>query len=67
MLNKYRVLNRRGRMNNMRYGRIPSRCGRNECKCLMRLDLKDKTDKKFYSDCYGGWYNFHMRNKLEIN
>ena len=38
----------------MRNKTLPTRCGRDKCQCLERLDLKDKKDKKFYNDCYDG-------------
>ena len=61
-----RTLTSFGKINHLRYGNIPTRCGREVCNCLMRLDLKDKKNKKFYNDCYDGWYNYAMRNMLEI-
>ena len=62
----FRTLTSFGRINHLRYGRLPSRCGRETCNCLVRLDLKDNKDKKIYNDCYDGWYNYAMRNMLEI-
>ena len=64
MLNRVKNLSR---INHLRYGRLPSRCGRETCHCLMRLDLNDKNNKKFYNDCYNGWYKYAMRNMLEIS
>ena len=66
MFQRVRNLSNIVRNNHLRYDRLPSRCGREKCYCLMKLDLKDDTDKKYYNDCYDGWYNFHMKNKLEI-
>ena len=65
-MKQFRTLTNFGRINNLRYDRLPTRCGRGTCHCLIRLDLKDKKGKKFYNDCYSGWYNFYMRNKLEL-
>ena len=67
MLTNVRTLSSLSRINHLRYGRLPSRCGREVCHCLIKLDLKDKKNKKFYNDCYNGWYNYTMRNMLEIN
>ena len=36
------------------------------CRCLIKLDLKNNKDKKYYNNCYDGWYNFYMGNKLEL-
>ena len=67
MFQKVRTLSSMSRINHLRYGRLPSRCGRETCHCLMKLDLKDKKDKKYYNDCYNGWYNYAMKNLLEFN
>ena len=66
MFQKVRTLSSTSRINHLRYGRLPSRCGRNVCECLVKLDLNDKNNKKFYNDCYNGWYKYAMRNMLEI-
>lgn len=66
MFQRVRNLSSFGRINHLRYGNIPSRCGREVCHCLIKLDLKDKQNKKIYNDCYDGWYKFYMRNKLEL-
>ena len=65
-MKQFRTLASFGRINHLRHGRLPSRCGRETCHCLLKLDLNDKKDKKFYNDCYNGWYNYAMRNMLEI-
>lgn len=62
----FRTLTSFGRINHLRYGRLPSRCGRNVCQCLIRLDLKDKKDKKTYNKCYDNWYRHNMINILEL-
>ena len=67
MIQKIRPLTSIGRINHMRYKTLPSRCGREVCRCLKRLDLKDKNNKKFYNDCYDGWYKYTMRNLLELD
>jgi hypothetical protein len=66
MYNRVKTLSSLSRINHLRYGRLPSRCGRDKCHCLIKLDLHNK-DKKFYNDCYNGWYKYTMRNMLEIN
>ena len=66
MIQRVRTLTSFGRINRMRYKTLPTRCGRENCHCLMRLDLKKDKDKKFYNDCYDGWYNYAMRNMLEL-
>ena len=67
MIQKIRTLTSFGRINHMRYKTLPSRCGRDKCHCLEKLDLKDKNNKKFYNDCYDGWYKYTMRNLLELD
>jgi hypothetical protein len=67
MYNRVKTLSSLSRINHLRYGRLPSRCGRETCNCLIRLDLKDKKDKKLYNNCYDGWYKYTMRNMVEIN
>lgn len=67
MFQKVRTLTSIGRFNNICHKTPPSRCGREVCNCLIKLDLKDKKDNKFYNDCYNGWYKYAMRNMLEIN
>ena len=67
MFQKVRTLTSIGRFNNIRHKTLPSRCGREVCNCLIKLDLKDNKDKKFYNDCYNGWYKYAMRNLIEIN
>ena len=62
----FRTLTSFGRINHLRYGRLPSRCGRETCNCLIRLDLKDKKDKKTYNKCYDNWYRHTMINILEL-
>jgi hypothetical protein len=42
MYNRVKTLSSLSRINHLRYGRLPSRCGRETCNCLIRLDLKDK-------------------------
>ena len=66
MFQRVRNLSSFGRINHLRYDNIPSRCGKEVCYCLIKLDLKDKQNKKIYKDCYDGWYKFYMRNKLEL-
>ncbi len=66
MFHKIKSLTSFGIINHMRYKTLPPRCGRNKCNCLMRLDLKNKDNRKFYNNCYDGWYNFYMRNLLEL-
>ena len=67
MIQKIRPLTSIGRINHMRYKKLPTRCGREVCQCLMKLDLNDKKDKKFYNNCYGGWFRYNMRNLLELD
>ena len=64
---QFRTLSSFGRINHLRYGRLPSRCGRNVCECLVKLDLKNHNDKKNYNICYDKWYNKAMINMLEFN
>ena len=67
MIQRVRTLKSLVRINHVRYKIPPSRCGRDKCHCLIKLDLKDKKDKKFYNDCYDGWYKYTMRNLLELD
>lgn len=67
MFQRVKPLTSIGRFNNIRHKTLPSRCGREVCNCLMRLDLKDKKDIKKYYNCYNEWYDNSMRNLIEIN
>ncbi len=67
MLTKVRNLSSLSRINHLRYGNLPSRCGREVCHCLVKLDLKNHNDKKNYNICYDKWYNKAMINMLEFN
>jgi len=67
MFQRVKTLTSIGRFNNIRHKTLPSRCGREVCNCLMRLDLKDKKDIKKYYNCYNEWYDYSMRNLIEIN
>ena len=66
MIQKIRPLTSIRMINHMRCKSLPTRCGREKCHCLMRLDLNNKNNKKFYNDCYDEWYKYAMRNMLEI-
>ena len=59
MIQRVRTLTSIGIINHIRYKTLPTRCGRDKCHCLMRLDLNDKKNKKFYKECYDSWYIFN--------
>ena len=65
MYNRVKTLSSLSRIQHLSYD-IPSRCGRNVCQCLVRLDLKDKKDIKTYVRCYDSWYRYAIKNVLEL-
>ena len=68
MIQRVRTLTSFGRINHMRYKTLPTRCGRDKCHCLMRLDLTDKKNTKFHQSvkkaCLGISFLFLFLSKI---
>jgi hypothetical protein len=42
-------------------------CGRDNCLCLLNLNLDSEREKNYYNNCYDKWYKYNMKNMLELD